>query len=108
MKINPKNERLKRSYFEYLKEAKKYSELTIDNIRKSILRWEEFVNFRDFSITKQQAIDFKKTLSASKGKRSGQTLSLSTMNSTLNNLKDFFKWLAYQRGYSAFLHALLD
>lgn len=99
MKINAKNERIKKQYFEYLKEAKKYSDSTIDNIRKSILRWEEYTNYKDFGISKQLAIGFKKNLAGTKAKRSGETLSLSTMNSTINSLKDFFKWLAYQKGY---------
>jgi len=106
MKINSSNERIKKQYLEYLKEAKKLSELTIDNIRKSILRWEEYTNYKDFSITKQLAIGFKKRLSETKAKRSGDSLSLSTMNSTINNLKDFFKWLGYQKGYKKSINIL--
>lgn len=99
MKINAKNERIKKEYFIYLKEAKKHSDSTIDNIRKAILRWEEFAKYKDFGLSKQAAISFKKHLAGTKAHASGDTLSLSTLNSTINILKEFFKWLAYQNGY---------
>ncbi len=99
MQINPKNERIKKEYFVFLKEAKKYSDSTIDNTRKAILRWEEFSKHKDFALSKQAAISFKKQLAGTKAKQSGDTLSLSTMNGTINMLKEFFKWLAYQNGY---------
>jgi len=57
--FNAQNERIKKQYFEYLEEAKKYSISTIDNIRKSVLRYEEYTKFKDFSISKKQAIGFK-------------------------------------------------
>jgi integrase/recombinase XerD len=99
MKINAKNERIKKQYFEFLKEAKKHSDSTIDNIRKALFRWEEFTKYKDFGLSKQGAISFKKHLAGVKAKQSGDALSLSTMNSTINILKEFFKWLAYQNGY---------
>jgi integrase/recombinase XerD len=106
MKLNPKNERLKKQYFEYLKEAKKHSDSTVDNIRKAILRWEEFSGYKDFNLTKQGAINFKKNLAETKAQQSGEALSLSTINSTMNNLKEFFKWLAYQNGYKKKINLL--
>lgn len=99
--FNAKNERIKRQYFEYLKEAKKYSISTIDNVRKSILRYEEYTKLKDFSLSKKQAIGFKKYLSNLKANRTGEKLSLSTKNSNVNNLKDFFKWLSLQKGYKS-------
>lgn len=99
--FNAKNERIKKRYFEYLGEAKKYSVITIDNIRKSILRYEEYSKFKDLSISKKQAIGFKKYLSNLKANRTGEYLSLSTKNSNINNVKDLFKWLACQSGYKS-------
>ena len=41
-KHNPENERIKRKYFAYLKEAKRHSEPTIDAAAKALSRFEEF------------------------------------------------------------------
>lgn len=48
-KINSENERIKRKYFSYLKEAKGLNEKTIKQIRKSIFRFEEFTQFKALS-----------------------------------------------------------
>ncbi len=106
MKINPKNERIKKQYFEFLKEAKKQSDSTIDNVRKAILRWEDFTKYEDFGLSKQTAIRFKKHLAGTKAQKSGEALSLSTMNSTINSLKEFFKWMSYQSGYKRKINIL--
>jgi len=45
---NAKNERIKRSYFIYLREAKGMSEVSIDQIAKAIVRFETFTRYRDF------------------------------------------------------------
>ena len=41
MKTNPGNERIKRAYFVYLREARRSSEASIDAVAKSISRFEE-------------------------------------------------------------------
>lgn len=106
MKINTTNERIKKKYWMYLKEAKKQSVQTIDNARKSILRFEEYLGFKDFQLNKKIAIEFKKHLGKKKGIRSGDPLSLSTMNSTINQVKDFFRWLSLQDGYKRKINIL--
>jgi len=104
---NPKNERIKRKYFEYQKEAHQKSQSTIDNIRKSITRYEKHTNYKDLkTFNKDKAIDFKKYLSLSKAKGKNEALSKSTLLSTTRNLKDFFKWLAYQPGYKSKINLL--
>ena len=100
IKYNPKNERVKREYYEYQKEANRKSNSTIDNIRKAIDRYERFIDFADFrGFRKQKAVAFKKNLARTKAKDSERTLSKATLSSTLRHLKDFFKWLAYQKGF---------
>ena len=37
---NPDNERIKRRYFAYLKEAKRHSEPTVDEVAKALARFE--------------------------------------------------------------------
>ena len=40
-KHNPANERTKHRYYAYLKEARRYSEATIDGVAKALARFEE-------------------------------------------------------------------
>lgn len=99
---NTNNERIKRQYFTYLKEAGRHSEATVDAVAAALHRFEAYNKFRDFkSFHHQQAIAFKNYLAAQKGQRSGELLSKATLHSTLAALKKFFFWLAGQPGYKS-------
>jgi site-specific recombinase XerD len=101
-KHNPENERIKRKYFAYLKEAKRHSEPTVDAAAKALSRFEEYTRSRDFRrFHYEQAMAFKWHLAEQTGKRSGETLSKATLQATLTQLKNFFFWLAGQPGYKA-------
>lgn len=101
-KHNPTNERIKRKYFAFLKEAKRYSEPTIDTAAKALIRFEAYNKYRDFKAFHfEQAIAFKKYLAEQKGQQSGQKLSKATLHATLTQLKRFFQWLACQPGYKS-------
>ncbi len=102
MKHNANNERTKRSYFTYLKEAKRQSEQSVDAVAKALARFEEYTRFKDFkAFHKQQAIGFKNYLAKQKGQRSDDLLSKATLHSTLSALQRFFHWLAGQPGYKS-------
>ena len=102
---NPDNERIKRRYFAYLKEAKRHSEPTVDAVAKALARFEADTadnkgrprDFKAFHF--EQAIAFKKRLAEHKAQRSGEKLSKATLNATLAHCKRFFQWLAWQPGY---------
>jgi len=97
---NSKNERVKKEYLKYQKEAKQKCEITLNGIRKAIARYEEYTGYKDFSsFNKEQAIAFKKKIASANNKRTGEPLSKSSLLATVNALKDFFLWLAYQKGY---------
>ena len=99
---NANNERIKRQYFAYLKEAKRHSEPTVDAVAKALARFEEDTKFRDFkSFHFEQAINFKRRLADQKNQQTGAKLSKATLNSTLAQLKAFFYWLAGQPGYKS-------
>jgi integrase len=103
-KHNPENERIKRQYFAYLKEAKRHSEPTVDAAAKALSRFEEYTRHRDFKAFHfEQAIAFKRHLAEQTGQRSGEKLSKATLHATLTQLKGFFFWLAGQTGYKAHL-----
>lgn len=96
------NERIKRKYFAFLKEAKRYSEPTVDAAAKALNRFEVYTNYRDFKrFHFEQAIGFKKNLAEQKGQQSGKRLSKATLHSTLTQLKRFFQWLSDKPGYKS-------
>lgn len=104
-KCNPKNERLKKDYFRYLSEAKGKSAATLDGIRKSLHRYEEYHRLKNFApLHREQAIAFKKHLSNQKTERSHESLSKSTVLTTLNHIKTFFEWLACNPEYRRKIH----
>jgi integrase len=99
-KNSPHNERIKREYFAYLKEAKRHSEPTVDVAAKALNRFEVYTGYRDFkAFHTEQAIAFKRHLAGQRGLQSGETLSKATLYATLTQLKRFFQWLAWQPGY---------
>lgn len=99
---NPENERIKRQYFAFLKEAKRHSEPTVDAVAKALARFEDGTRYRDFKAFHfEQAIAFKKRLAEQLGQRTGEKLSKATLHATLAHLKRFFQWLAGQPGYKS-------
>lgn len=107
IQFNPENERIKRRYFEYLKEADQKSEATIDNVAKSLLRYETVTKFTDFRrFRKEDAVSLKNYLAGLRNAK-GEFLSRSTILTTTGDVKTFFKWLAYQAGYKSRI-SLLD
>jgi integrase len=96
------NERIKRRYLTFLKEAKRFSESSLDGVAKAIHRFESYNKFRDFrQFHIQQAIAFKAHLAKERHVRTRAPLSKATLLSTLNALKAFFQWLADQPGYKS-------
>ncbi len=101
-KRNPENERIKRRYLLYLKDAKGRDEASVDAAASAIDRFEDYVKRRDFqSFHIEQARGFKAQLVTATNARTGKALSASTVHSTLAALKAFFVWLADQRGYAS-------
>ena len=99
---DPQNERIKRDYFIYLKEAKRYSDSSLDGVAQALHRFETYTGFRDFrKFHRQQAVAFKGHLAAQRNQRTGKPLSKASLLSTLNALKAFFLWLAGRPGYKS-------
>jgi integrase/recombinase XerC len=102
LKHNSENERIKRKYFAYLKEAKRHSEQTVDAAAKAVSRFEEYTRHRSFkAFNVQQAVAFKRHLAEQTSERSGEKLSKATLYATLKQLRAFLFWLAGQPGYKA-------
>lgn len=101
---NAANARIKREYFQYLKEAGRRSEASIDAVAKALDRFEQANGHKDFrKFHRQQAVAFKRKLDEERAVRTGKPLSRTTVNSTLSALRAFFVWLAGQPGYKSHL-----
>src|SRR3954468_4699433 len=97
---NPKNDRAKRDYLIYLKEARQRSLATVEQVRHAIDRLEAYTGFKDFgTFNKDQALGFKRALLASRGRRPGKPISTATAHHVLHALKEFLAWLHGRPGY---------
>jgi integrase/recombinase XerD len=97
---NPKNDRVKREYLIYLKDARQRSSATVEQVRHAIDRLEAYIGFKDFgTFNKEQARGFKRALVSSRAKRSGKPLSTATAHHILQGLKEFLAWLHCRPGY---------
>lgn len=104
-KHNANNERIKRQYFAFLKEAKRHDEATLDAAAAALARFEEYGKYRDFkTFHREQAIAFKKFLADQNNAVTQRKLSKATLHGTLSQLKRFFQWLAGQPGYKSRLN----
>ncbi len=91
---NPVNERLKKQYEDALLHGAYKERRTVDAVWKDINLFERFTGRKDFTtFDTEQAKGFKRWLEKQTN-GSGEPLSLSTVRSTLANLREFFKWLA--------------
>lgn len=101
-KANARNTRIKRDYFDYLKEAQRRDEASIDPVAKAIARFEEATGRKDFrQFHREQAKAFKRRLDKERNARTGKPLARATVHSTLSALRAFFIWLAGQPGYKS-------
>jgi integrase len=101
-KHNAANTRIKREYFDFLKEARRRDETSIDAVAKALVRFEEATGHKDFKkFHREQAKAFKRRLDSEKNVRTGKPLARATVHSTLSALREFFIWLAGQPGYKS-------
>jgi integrase/recombinase XerD len=97
---NADNERIKRRYFVFLKQAKGQSEASVDAVAKALARFVAATRYRDFKAFHfEQAVAFKKHLAEQNSLTTCGKLSKATLHATLAHLKRFFQWLADKPGY---------
>lgn len=97
---NAGNARIKRQYFIYLKEAKQLSDRTLDGVARALDLFEAHTNGQDFrQFHLQQAIGFKASLVREPSARTKTRRSEASRHTILLAVKNFFRWLAGQRGY---------
>ena len=107
-RTNPKNDRVKREYLIYLKDARQRSTATVDQVRHAIDRLESYTGFKDFcTFNKEQARGFKQALVATKEQRPNRPISTATAHHILQALKEFLAWLQGDLG-SKMIHPAPD
>ena len=105
MKHNPDNERTKRRYFVFLKDAKGQNPSSIDGVAMALTKFEKYNKRKSFkAFHYEQAIGFKNFLLKQISESTGEMLSKATIHSTLRHLKAFFQWLCLQNGYKSKLN----
>lgn len=101
-KHHPKNERIKRRYFDYLKEAKRMDVSSVDMAAAAIASFEHWSNYRDFAkFHIEKAKGYKAWLAKQINEKTGKPLAKGTIHSRLMALKAFAFWLAGQSGYKS-------
>lgn len=104
-KHTPRNERVKRRYFDYLQAARGQSEASVNKAAAAIARFEASTGHRDFGkFHIEQALAFRRRLAEATSPQTGARLSAATASATLAALRAFFIWLADQPGYRRRIH----
>ncbi len=99
-KFKAENERIKREYFKYLRDAKGRDEKTIDKVAAALVKFEDSTGFKSFkTFSTDQASRFKVHLGKARNPTTGRPLSHATVDATLRAVKAFFEWLARERGF---------
>lgn len=97
---NDNNERIKRRFYEWAREADGLAEQTIKGISLAIELFEEYTVYKDFKLfNSDKAINFKKRLR--KKHFRNMPISETTYRTYLKYLKKFFSWLIMQPGYKS-------
>jgi integrase/recombinase XerD len=102
---DPENERIKHRYFEYMKEAKRHGDASIDQIAAALDQFERYTHYKPFKAFHiEQAKAFKRKLAEQRNARTDEKLSKATLHSTLSALRAFFQWLAREPGFRSRLN----
>ncbi len=99
-KLNEANERMKRKFAVWRREADGADHKTVDKELQAIRRFEISTGVRSFKMFRvDQAVEFKRKLEAATNPKTKRSLSKATIDGILRGVKTFFRWLADQPGY---------
>lgn len=100
MSVKSKNEKIKRKFLQWLRQAEGLSESTILAYERALSLFEEFSGGKDYAtFSQRQAVGFKDWLEG-RGK-SGKSVSITSIYNQIRYVKTFFTWLAGQPGYKS-------
>lgn len=96
------NEKMKRRYLDWSKEADGYSDKTLLVKESSIWKYEEYTNNEDYKkFNSDKAKGFKKWLATKNSRVTGVPLNKTSQYKILRHVNAFFRWLALQPGYKS-------
>lgn len=99
-KRNAENERVKRDYIHWLRDAQGRNEATLDIAAAAIDRFQAHTGYRAFrTFRREQAISFKAHLAQRTNAATGKPLSKATLYGTLKAVQAFLEWLSREPGY---------
>lgn len=99
-KHHPENERTKRRYAEYLKDARQQAETSVDQALAAIDDFQAVTGHRDFHKFRiAWAQSYKRDLEERTHPKTGKPLAKATITARLMALRAFFQWLAGQPGF---------
>ncbi|MES2969525.1 MAG: site-specific integrase [Pseudomonadota bacterium] len=109
-KFNEENERIKRAYLRYLRNAKGHSETSVAKSADAILRLETVVNFKSFAtLNIEDAEAFRDHLTNHVTDKTGKPLAAVSRVNMQVVVRAFVHWLADQKGYkSKITHSFAD
>lgn len=100
MKTTYKNEQVKRKFYEWLKNYKRFSPKSVNRCENAICLWEDFTDYKDFkNFNETMAVEFTNWLRNKKKIRSQENVSLTYSYHILRFIRLFFDWLSKQNGY---------
>jgi integrase/recombinase XerD len=101
-KFNEENERIKRSYLRYLRNAKGLSENSVNKASDAILRLEKATDFKPFfKLNGDDVLQFKEDLSKSATGKTGKPMVAASRVNIQACVRSFMHWLADQTGYKS-------
>ena len=102
---NAKNEIIKTRFFTMLEHARSRDSKTVSSYAGAIHEFEVFTGFKDFKdFEASQAVGFKEYLSKKTNRLTGYPISKSYLRNYTTHVREFFKWLERQKGYSKYIH----
>ena len=92
LQFNANNERIKREYYGYRKEAEGLDEISLKKTRKALYRLEQYLGFRDLNaLSKKDALRIKERIRGAK-------LEQGAKRAMIADIRKFFQWLRKQPG----------
>jgi len=104
MSTSIKNEKAKREYRRWLKDARGYTDSTVDKMLNAICYYERVMNYEDFALyNRVKAVAFKDSLK--RKTFNGRQIGPNSIRSYLIHVKSFFTWLFTQPGYKSRIYS---
>lgn len=108
-KHHPKNERIKRDYLAWLRQADGQSDASVNQAAAALAEFERSTRHKGFALFhREQAMAFKRQLQDHRNAETGKPLATATIHARLMAVKKFFKFLIGRSGYRRMIASDLE